>query len=208
MHVDESSVRRVAVAPPHLFQQDVAGEDLARLACEGDQQIELERGGERDRHAVAGDLVRGHVDLHRADREQFGRFLVGAAQAGAHPCDEFLRLERLDHVVVGAGFETQHDVDGVGLRRQHDDRDTRVGAQHTAHVDAVHAREHEVEEHEIRTDLPHRGECLRSVTDHEGFETLTAQHDRQHLGESGVVVDDQDARLHVFNGDTIVMKAW
>lgn len=206
MHVDESSVRRVPVSP-HLFEEDVAGEHLTGLARERDEQVELER-GQRDRHTVAGDLVRGHIDLHRADRQQLGRFLVGPAQARTHPGDQLLRLERFDHVVIGAGFQAQHHIDGVGLRRQHHDGHTRIGTQHTADVDAVHAGQHQVEKHQIGTDLPDRGQSLRAVAHHEGLETLAAQHDRQHLGECILVVDDEDAGLHVVNGDITVMKPW
>ena len=51
-----------------------------------------------------------------------------------------LRLERLHHVVVGAGLQADHDVDGVGLGRQHHDRHAGLGADLAAHLDAVDAR--------------------------------------------------------------------
>ncbi len=192
---------------PHLFEQDVTGEHLARLTGECHQQIELQR-GQRDRHAVTGDLVRRYVDLDRTDREQFGRLLVGTTQPGTHACHQFLGLERFDHVVVGTGFQTEDDVDGVGLRGEHHDGHTGVRTQHATDVDAVHPGQHQVEQHQVRADLAHRGECLRTVADDEGFEPLTLQHDREHLGERGIIIDDEDPWLHAPNGDTSVTAAW
>src|SRR5699024_5879964 len=49
--VDQAGVRGVAV-PPELLQQDLAREDLAGLARQRDQQVELQR-GEADLFAVA-----------------------------------------------------------------------------------------------------------------------------------------------------------
>ena len=115
---------------------------------------------------------------------------------GPDPGDELLGLERLDDVVVGAGLQAQHDVDGVGLRREHDDRHARLGADRPADVDAVHAGEHEVEQHDVRPQVPHGRQRPRAVADHGGVESLTPQHDGQHLGQCRVVVDHQYARLH------------
>ena len=64
--VDEPGVTGVAVAPD-LLEQHLAGEDLPRLAREGDEQVELER-RQRERLAVALDRVAGDVDLEVADR--------------------------------------------------------------------------------------------------------------------------------------------
>ena len=51
VHVDQPGVGRVPVAP-HLLEQHLAGEHLARLAGQRDEQVELER-GQRDRRALA-----------------------------------------------------------------------------------------------------------------------------------------------------------
>jgi len=59
--------------------------------------------------------------------------------------DQFLGLERLHDVVISAGFKAQDHVYGVGLRRQHDDRHTGLGADLTAHVNSVGARQHQVQ---------------------------------------------------------------
>src|SRR3712207_7031578 len=57
---------------PHLLEQQLAGEDLARLAGQRDQQVELQ-GGQRDRDAVPGDLACRDVDLHVADAQVLDR---------------------------------------------------------------------------------------------------------------------------------------
>ena len=193
--VDQTGVGGVAVTP-HLLEQDLTGEDLARLARQGDQEVELER-GQRDQLVVAGDLVRGHVDDDVGDREQLGRLVLGPAQPCPHASDELLRLERLDDVVVGAGFEAENHVDGVRLRGQHHDRHTGIGTQNPAHVDAVHAGQHQVEQHQVRAGLSDRGERLGAVPHHNGLETFPAQDDREHLRECRVVVDNQNPWLHV-----------
>src|SRR4051812_40278944 len=76
VHVDQSGVRGVPVAP-HLLEQQLAGEHLPRLAGQRDEQVELER-GERDRHPVPGDLVGRDVDLHVADGEVLGLAVLAA----------------------------------------------------------------------------------------------------------------------------------
>src|SRR5580765_5730752 len=77
VHVDQPGVRGVPVAPD-LLEQDLAGEDLPRLAGQRDQQVELER-GEVERLPVALDRMAGHVDDDVADLEHFRRGLVGPA---------------------------------------------------------------------------------------------------------------------------------
>jgi hypothetical protein len=102
-------------------------------------------------------------------------------------------FEGLHDVVVGARFEALHDVGGVGAGGQHDDRHTRLGAHAGADLDAVHAGEHEVEEDEIGPFAAPRIDRLRAVCTEHGVESLGAQHDADHLGEGGVIVDHQDA---------------
>jgi hypothetical protein len=184
----------VAVAPD-LLEQHLAGEDLPRLAGQRHQQVELER-GERDRLAVALDRVAGHVDGQVADLEQLRRRFLAAPKAGPDARDELLGLERLDHVVVRAGLQAHDDVDGVGLGGEHDDRDAGLGADRAADVDAVGAGQHQVEQHEVRLVLAEHGERLVAVGAQGRLVALAAQDDAEHLGQGGVVVDDQHAALH------------
>src|SRR5437763_5325015 len=132
VHVDQPGVRGVPVTPD-LLEQDLPGKDLPRLAGQRDQQVELER-GQVERLPVALDRMAGHVDDDVPDLEHLRRGLVGTAQPGADPGDQFLGLERLDDVVIDAGLEAEDHVHGVRLRRQHHDRHARLGADLTAYV--------------------------------------------------------------------------
>ena len=128
--------------------------------------------------------------------QHLGRLGLGAPQPRPDPGDQLLRLERLDHVVVRAGLQAEHDVDRVALRGQHHDRHARLGADRLADVDPVHAGQHQVEQHQVGLELAQRGQRTSTVGDHRGVEALPAQHDGQHLGQGGVVVHDQHACLH------------
>src|SRR5580693_334990 len=109
--VDQPGVGRVPVAPD-LLEQDLAGEDLAWLAGQRHQEVELQR---RQVQRLASPLnrVTRHVDRHVTDGERLGGRVAGAPQPRPPSGDEHLGLERLDDVVVGPGFEAEHDIDGV-----------------------------------------------------------------------------------------------
>src|SRR5690606_26993108 len=96
VHVDQPGVRCVPVAPD-LFEQHFPGEDLAGLAGQRHQQVELQR-SQLDRLAVAGDFVPRDVDGDVADGEDLSGFGVGATQTGTQPGDELFGFERFDDV--------------------------------------------------------------------------------------------------------------
>src|SRR5665811_1610086 len=200
MDIHQAGVRRVPVAPDPL-KENLAGEHLPRLARQCHQQVELER-RERDHRAVAGHPVAGDVDLQVADDQVLRRRLVGATQPGTHAGDELLRLERLGDVVVGTRLQAEDDVDGVALGGQHDDRHPRLAPDQSADLGAVLAREHEVQQDEIGLTTSERLERVVAVCAEEGFETLRAQDDADHLGQRDVVVDHQDSTLHGAHGVT------
>ena len=74
---------------------------------------------------------------------------------------ELARAERLGHVVVGADLEADHPVGLLAQRGQHDDRDVALLPQPAAHLDAVDARQHQVEHDEV-VRLPRRTAPARS----------------------------------------------
>ena len=74
---------------------------------------------------------------------------AGPAQQRADARRELLWLEGLGDVVVGAGLEPGDDVVGVGASGDHDDRDDALPPQLAAAREAVHARQHDVDDHEV-----------------------------------------------------------
>src|SRR3954470_5122789 len=194
MDIDEPGVRRVPVTPD-LFQQHLPGEDLPGLACERHEQVELQRSQRYDL-AVATYRVTRDIDGEVPDLERLGRGLIRAPEPSPDPGDELLGLERLDDVVVGARLQAEDDVDRVGLGRQHDDRDPRLGADLPADLDAVLARQHDVEQHQVRPARPEGLQGLCAGRAARGGERPPAEADAQHLPQPGVAVDPQHTSPH------------
>jgi hypothetical protein len=133
-----------------------AGEHSAFVTHEEVEKAKL-RERERDGSAVHRHLVTDGVDLDAALRD---RALVRARHRGGlrtsqnnfDPREQFLDAEGLRDVVVRADPEPDEDVRFLALARHHNDGKrlgTRVGPQATAHLEAVDAREHEVEQHDV-----------------------------------------------------------
>jgi hypothetical protein len=164
------------------------------------EQLELAR---RELHALlaAARLVEAEIDLEIADAVGVGRrggrgARGGAAQHGAHARQELGNAERLGHVVVGAELEPQDLVGLLVARGQHDDRCRRPSrAQLAADVEAVLARQHHVEDDEIRLEA---GGLLQSLVavggggDLVSLELEVVTQSEQHLR---LVLDHQNA-LH------------
>ncbi len=148
-------------------------------------------------YAVAGHGVSGDVDGQRADGEGVRAGGVVTAYPGPDPRDQLLGLERLHDVVVGPGLQADHDVDGVALRGEHHDRHAGLGADLLAHVDATLAGQHQVEQDDVGAVGVERLQRLVAALHEVGVEALLAQHDRQHLRQGRVVVDDEHARAEV-----------
>jgi len=104
-----------------------------------------------------------------------------------------LGVERLDDVVVGTDLESPHDVGRIAAGGEHDDGDTRLRTDPRADLDTVHAREHEVEKHEVGALGAPFLDCPRTVSAEHRLETLSTEHDTDHLGERDVVVDHKNA---------------
>ena len=128
-----------------------------------------------------------------ADLERGGPARGAPAQQGPDPRQQLLALERLDQVVVGAAVEAGDAVLGLGAGGQHQDRHVAVGAQPAADLDAVEAREPEVEDDEVGDEAGGDVERLDAVGRGAHLVALVAQRAAQDVGDVGVVLDDQHA---------------
>ncbi|CAM5696986.1 hypothetical protein SHIRM173S_02137 [Streptomyces hirsutus] len=58
------------------------------------------------------------------------------------------------------------------------------------------ARQHQIQQHQIGLGLTESGQRLVAVGYERRLKTFTTQHNAEHLGQCGVVVDDKDSSLH------------
>ena len=133
-----------------------------------------------------------------AMRSVSGRLLVAGPEPGPDAGHELGGLERLGHVVVGAGLEAADDVGGVRLGGQHHDRNVGLGADLAADFDAVHAGKHQVQQHEVRLRGAEDVQGLSAVSAEDRLEAVIAQHNTDHLGQRLVIVHYQNACLHSY----------
>jgi hypothetical protein len=106
---------------PNALKELLAGEDLAGVAHEQQEQLVL-AGGQLDGVAVALHLPRAWVD-HQVVVDQWLLAAVVAAEHRADPREQLVEVERLGDVVVGAEVERVHLVDDLVAGGQHHDRD-------------------------------------------------------------------------------------
>ena len=113
------------------------------------------------------------------------------------PQDELAQVERLRDVVVGTELEPHDAIDRLLARGQHDDGQARrslVPLQPPADLDAVHVREHEVEENQIERlgrDLLQR---LHAVLREHDPISRSLERAVEQAPQIGLVLDDQDPR--------------
>ena len=68
------------------------------------------------------------------------------------PCQQFARVERLGHVVVGTDLQPDDAVHDLARTGDHDDADVVVLAQVARQREAVFARQAQVEQHDVGRD--------------------------------------------------------
>jgi hypothetical protein len=158
----------------------------------------VELGGLGDQRPVAADLVqprqvaRARLRLLAAQRQLVVRRLE--PQERPHLQDQGGRVDRLVQEVVGAGLVPAPHGHRVAEGRHHDHRQVRaVGlADPRAGLEAAHARQPDVEQHEVEAACRERVEASLSRLRAVGDVAVEAQQVQQRLADVWVVVDDQD----------------
>ncbi|GAA3111524.1 hypothetical protein GCM10020001_032730 [Nonomuraea salmonea] len=133
------------------------------------------------------------VDDELAERDAVGRGRLRPAQHGADAGVEHARLDRLDHVVVGAGLEAHHDVEVVASCGEQDDGELVELADAAAHLDAVDAGEHDVEDRDLRAAGSDVVERLLTRRVRRDGVSLPGQRQLQSRAHRGIVFYKEDA---------------
>ena len=193
--VDRPGLAR-EVGAPDVLEQAVAGEDDARIAGEGGEEVELAR-AQVELALADGGLPPTRVDPQRAHLHgpAAARHDVGPPQDRLDPGDERPRVERLGHVVVGAELEADDRVDVVVAGGEHEDRRVAAPPELAADLEAVDLGEHQVEDDEVGLVAGVQRESLLAVRGADDRVALLLQVQAKEVDDVALVVDDED-RLH------------
>lgn len=173
-------------------------EHAARVAHQEAEQLELGRG---QLHELAGPGHLAGLLVHDQVAHAQPRALVElpgharAAQQATEPGDDLLQAEGLGDVVVAARRDARDTVLHRVPRGEEEHAHVGLhGMQGAQHRETVGVREHHVQDDGVRHQLPGLSERGRSVPGRADLPALVAQGTGEHLGEVGVVVDDEDAQ--------------
>ena len=194
MHLEHVIIADEVNAPDRV-EQLLTCEDHAGIAAQGLQDPELER---RELHADVADrdLPPGPVDHEVAgpkDRVARADTRPPAPQERLHAGDELARREWLGQVVVPADREPDDAVDLLAPGREEDHGWVGEGPEPAEDLDAVEARQHDVEDDHVGGE----GACLldgrRSIRGLDDEHPLPLEEAPHHAADRGLIIDDEDA---------------
>ena len=101
------------------------------MAAKGEQQVEFSACENNAYPLGIAEFPRNRIDLPAVELDGVVGAVLGVGQGSGPTQDsldagqQFVRVERLGDVVVGAHFEADHPRDGIAGSREHDDRKRR-----------------------------------------------------------------------------------
>ncbi len=122
--------------------------------------------------------------------------IPGAADLGTDPREQLLGDERLGDVVVGAGLEPGDDIMAVGLSGDDDDRHPAGRPDAANHVQAMDARQPEVDEQHIGILVLPDDQRLLPVRSLEDAVPVILEGIADHQTDLFVVLDDHHCLPH------------
>ncbi len=189
----------VGILAPHLVQDVRAAHHLARPLHE---QLEDHAFLHAQLEGALGPFAAEVVEVHPVASEDLAAadlpaLVPGlAAQDGPHAQQQLAHLEGLAQVVVGPGFEA---VDAVVVRvlggEEEDGREVLGLAHLLADGEAVHARQHHIEDHQVEGLGQDLLQGLITPGDPGAGQALQLQVELDALGEAELVFHQQDLGL-------------
>src|SRR5262245_47351120 len=202
------------VGPPDGFQDGAMRQHPVGVSRQQREQFEL-LGCQPDLVVATHDAMAAVVDRQVAhlDALDFRRFgLQDAAQRDANAGQQFLRAERLGHIVVGTDVERRHLVRLAAARRQNDDRHLRMLADPAAYLDTFQIWQTEIQDDQVgrMVDVDGGARGFRAGAHDIHVVTARSQEGRDRPLNGHIVVNQQDphrARHGTSAGTTIVKQA-
>ena len=145
------------------IQQQFASQNALGMFDKHQQQIELS-GRQGNHHLIRGTkFAAGQVQLPARKLHQWPRHLPDRglalpcpAQHGTHPGQQFPGIKRFAQIIIGTHFKTDDPITQLAHGRQHDDRRGVLLTQTLTQHQAVFARQHQVENDQVRWLQRHR----------------------------------------------------
>src|SRR6185436_5029070 len=175
--------------------------DAARLARQVAQDLELGR-GQRDAPVASNDPPPVEVDEQVAvaddpTADRIGEVAISSAEHGPDPAQQLAQAEGLGHVVVGAELEADDLVDLLVARGEHQDRRLHArGAQAAKHLEAVHPRQPDVEQHQVRRTFRGDVQALLAGAGEGHLVAFLLERVLDAPSDGVLVLDDQDRGGH------------
>ncbi len=126
-------------------------------------------------------------------------FFPGARQRTPNAKNQLVHAERFGDVIVNFELEGGNPVRLGRPGAQGDDRDSfrgRIGLEDLANFESGDAGKHEVEKDQSRILMPDHGNGPVAVVGRDNAEMRLTKIEGQHGNEIGLVLDNQDLRLH------------
>ncbi len=146
-----------ALVAPDIGEEDFAAQDFTTAFHQEGDESEL-GGGEIEAAAFEFDGEVGAVDFKGIDGEDVRLdLLLAAAVETFHTEDEFSGAEGFGDIVIRTEFEAADAVFGFSFCGEHEDSDLgslREGFELAADFVAVKSRKHQIQNDDIRTELP------------------------------------------------------
>ncbi|CDN44459.1 hypothetical protein BN871_EW_00120 [Paenibacillus sp. P22] len=188
MDIDGPLAADIVEAPDDIHEV-VAGDDHARPLDQIQQNFEFLR---PQRHLLARehDLVAVGINGQLPGRNDLVLRVRGIRQAaarspehGGYPGQQLRHAERLGDVIVRAVLESLHDLFlGVACGQDDDRRPDAALPQLAQHLEAVHARQHDIEHDQVEAPLQSRLQPVRPVLRYGYFIPFLRQVIRQKPG--------------------------
>ena len=161
------------------------------------QQLQL-LGGRVDLLPVHDQLVGVQVDHQLVERQPLAGVVgdLRPPQDGVDAGDELLHLKGLDHIVVRPHLQALDAVEHLALGRQHDDGHLAGLPDLGADGPAVHHRQHDVQQDQVRHLLLELLDGLSAISGDADIKALLHQIHMDQIADVAVVLYDQDIAAH------------
>lgn len=198
LHVDDVVDRRRAPRLlPDIDRQHLARDHVSLMPQQILEQLELSR-RQFKRASTSQGTTRYEVDLQVRcfETQNVGRTPTSHQRPNAR--QQFRQREWLDQIIVCAEVEPDNAIlDSIAGRQNQHRRMNLSLAQGLQDLEATSAREHQVEQHEVKRLGGRAEKTLLAVRCHDDVVMLRLKGRSQHVRKLALVFDDQDAHIGI-----------